>query len=600
MVDVLMRRAIVGAALVLLAGCGGGGGGGATALPSTPRQPGTVQKTITIVVPGYNPGKSLRAQYVSRNTQGIGISYGASTFVFPATSAPTSAFDVSLGSTLCTVTNATTGARTCALTIPAPVGTDDFQVTAWDSVPVGGHFTSGSALSTVTLLSQAIASGVNTPLNLTLNGIVSSVNTSVSPSTISAAPIGSTPVTATVSVNALDADGNVILDSGSNWIDGNGNKLTITVNPCATANGGPFVTLPSGATPVTPAAPTFTTTYRGGATWGTSFPVTITGTSASIPTSAGALNVTPHVDWYSVPTANAQPWRITTATDHKLYFTESNVSKVAQFDPATASFVEIAIPANAAGITQASDGNIWWVATGLQVDQISPAAFSTGSYNAMDSVNSSGQQQDIIDGGDGLMYFTEPGAGDIESVQIGTAFGSTAFYTIPSSGTPVGLAIGNDHNVWFADSNNNQLNYINISTHTLNASPTTVSGFPQYVAQGSDGNMWYTATNGHFVSSVQLAGVANATHASPAALGQINGITNNIDGALWFTGWGPLAPSTYGNGGIARVNPQTGAITSYFAGFGTTDDPFGITHDSATGYIWFTEPHANKIGRLIF
>src|SRR5215469_56856 len=116
MVDVLMKRYIAVVAFAALAGCGGGGGGATPPVVSN-NAPQIVQKTIKIVVPDSSKA-STRAKYVSRNTQGIGISFGASPQAFTANNPnPTAAFDVSSTSTLCTITNTATKARTCTLSV---------------------------------------------------------------------------------------------------------------------------------------------------------------------------------------------------------------------------------------------------------------------------------------------------------------------------------------------------------------------------------------------------------------------------------------------------------------------------------------------------
>ena len=170
------------------------------------------------------------------------------------------------------ITNPTTGARSARSPLRRPSAATIFKY------PRGTRRLRAQRSrerSTVTVLAQSIASGTNSPLNLTLDGIVASINTTVAPATLLAMPTG-TPVTATVSVNALDQYGNVIMGSG-NWVDASGNMLTVNVQPTSPANGGPVLTSPNVLTAVTPAAPTFSVSYPGGSTWGTTFAPTVTG-----------------------------------------------------------------------------------------------------------------------------------------------------------------------------------------------------------------------------------------------------------------------------------------------------------------------------------
>ena len=225
-----MRSRYAGLALVALAGCSGRAGSGfvpqAAATPSA-----RLAATIRLTIPAHGASSAKRSHYVSHNTQGIGISYGASPFTFPTNTTPTQAYSVASNSSLC-VTNPDTS-RTCTLAIGAPAGTDDFQVSAWDTAPTGGTFVGDKLLSTVTTLGQTINAGAANVLTFALDGVVNSVNISLSPQSLPAAAPGGAPQTATLSVNALDAYGNIIVGSGS-YIDANGNPLSIGVTQAST------------------------------------------------------------------------------------------------------------------------------------------------------------------------------------------------------------------------------------------------------------------------------------------------------------------------------------------------------------------------------
>ncbi len=588
------------AVAIFISGCGGGGSG-SSAVPSTPARSAAVgTKTIQIIVPAPAKTASRVSHYVSSNTLGIGVSLGASPFTFPPSTTPTAAFDISGSSTLCTTGSS---GRVCTVIVTSPFGNVDFQLTAWDCVPTGGNFTGCKSLSTVTALNQAIASGVTAPtLNLTLSGVVSSVAFSISPATLPAGPTvanGGTLQTATLSANVLDTDGNIIMGSG-NYIDSSGNTLTIGLTQSALASGGSTATTLS-ATTFTPAVPTVTVTYSGGSTWGTVFTPTVTGGTLAGTTTGATLNVTPTVTLFPIPSGSSAPWRITGSTDGNLYFTESASQQIARINAATGAFTEIsdsgASGEQPSGITQASDGNIWavmynpgFVANYFSVPtgaNFSAANIGSSTFGAKFlSMNPYGDQQDIVDGGDGCMYASEPGAADIYGFSLTTTICPTG--TFPGSNTPVGLVKGPDGNIWYADSSGT-VGYFSIPGHVITQMAATGGANPSYLTVGSDGHIWFTVPNGSYVQNVSTSGTLSAQYPMPSSIGGLGGIVSGSDGALWVAG---------GAGGIARVT-TSGVVTTYSQGLGPTDDPFAMA-TGPDGNIWFTETNANKIGRLIY
>lgn len=256
----MMRKVLVAVVLAaMLSACSGSHG----VTPAPRRADAGLAKLMFAFPAEGSTARSRGPKYVSRATAGIGISYGASGAAFPDPKTPMLAFDVSESSSLCTVS--VTPARTCTLTVPALVGTDDFQITAWDAVPSGGAFSGGQErLTSVTVLNQLVLRDQDNAIPFTMDGVVDSIFLSVSPAILKSG----TPAVATLSVIAKDVDGNIIIAPG-NFIDAAGNPLTINVGTTTTGGSG-NVTLTTSAFTGT-ATTTTTVNYDGGTLTSASF-----------------------------------------------------------------------------------------------------------------------------------------------------------------------------------------------------------------------------------------------------------------------------------------------------------------------------------------
>ena len=264
----IYRPLVTFAAIVALAlaGCSGGG---RSVIPPATGGTGTAVLTpaadalkVTIRIPATGASAAARKPaYVSPSTNGIAIT------VYPALAtpppSPTAVADVSASSPNCT--NNPDGSRTCQISVQAPIGNDFFIVTTYDQVPAGG-VPQGAQLSTATLQYQVRAGQVNT-LPLTLNGIIA---------TVVLGPTGylvpASPQTLSLSVNAKDADGNIIIGPGNY-------SSPISLSISGDPNGTTTLSLSQVTSPATSA---LTINYNGGniAT------VTITGAAA------GAISAT--------------------------------------------------------------------------------------------------------------------------------------------------------------------------------------------------------------------------------------------------------------------------------------------------------------------
>jgi hypothetical protein len=234
------------AAIVGLAACGGAGGNtstGSSVLPNTPHATQEGAITITLKVPAA--AKQLRPHIKGKllpmnespATQGVGISLALAPATPPPVQTPNYAFDLSNCASNC-VTNPD-GSRTYTLTTgQVSVGTYTILIATWDQPPVSNHFNAGNELSDAQT-SQAIST-TNSAINVTLNGIPSSVNVSpVAGQThvvLDAASVWNIIGNIGTQWNAvaLDADGFIITGSGAplfTFTDGTG---SFTFTPTAT------------------------------------------------------------------------------------------------------------------------------------------------------------------------------------------------------------------------------------------------------------------------------------------------------------------------------------------------------------------------------
>jgi hypothetical protein len=189
-----------------LSACGGGSASNPASVPTAPaaNQPSPAAKDVlvsfSIQVPTASGARMRRVpHYVSSSTKSASITVTPS-----GGSAGTPA-----------VVNCTT---VCSGSVSAPPGSDTFVVNLYDAQNGGGNL-----LSTGTLTQTIVANQTNN-VNLTFNGVVASFNLGFSSKTISSGTAGSVGL----SVNALDADGNVIVGPGV-YVNSGGTPITVAL-----------------------------------------------------------------------------------------------------------------------------------------------------------------------------------------------------------------------------------------------------------------------------------------------------------------------------------------------------------------------------------
>lgn len=150
-----------------------------------------------IVIPVANTSMSYRSPaYISVATQSVAITVSGG--------APVIA-NLTSGSPNCAGTP-----LTCTLSVAAPVGTDVFAVTFYDA-----QNGTGNELSTGTVAATIVAGQANV-VSITYNGIIRSLSLTLAQS---APPANGSSQQITLTLNALDADGNVIISPGT-YADG--------------------------------------------------------------------------------------------------------------------------------------------------------------------------------------------------------------------------------------------------------------------------------------------------------------------------------------------------------------------------------------------
>ena len=232
--------------------------------------------------------------------------------------------------------------------------------------------------------------------------------------------------------------------------------------------------------------------------------------------------------------------------------------------------------------------------------------------------------QDIVQGPDGNVWFTERNANKIGRIS-GSNPGATTEFDVPAGTTsPDLITVGPDGNLWFT-----------LGTSVGRMPPGNPAGAVAFggmgiiqargIARGPDGNLWVSDAGGNQVHRITPAGTA-ASMPIPLPLGvNARGIARGPDGNMWVADFSTP-------GGVVRVTPG-GMATRFpvpagspidvigggdgniwYAGQGTAVgkvtpagvatafvskgvDPFGIAR-GPDSEIWFAEFQANAVGRV--
>lgn len=471
-------------ALVSLAACSGAHSNGLGATPPVPSsQPSTAPTDLSFVVdiPVSQPQTAARRpHYVSASTQSLAISLqGGATL---------GTFDVSSTSKLCATTSS---GRTCTIGVNAPQGADTFTIKAYDE-PDG----SGNLLESGNVAQTVSSSGSSVNVSVQLNGVPSKYAILIG----NASGTGGTPSSTTISLQAFDVDGHVIIGPYDR---------TITLQDSDTTG----ATKLSGSTSISDSSAQATLSYDG-SPFRTA---TITAVIPNMQPQTATFTVTP-----GVTQVNA-------------------VNPVAEADGSMTS-------AGATGAAMGPDGNIWAAgAVAGAIVRITPQNVQT-SFVVPTPYSF---PQEIVAGKDGAMWFTETSGNNIGRI---TTSGKITEYPIPTQwADPLGIACGPDGTIWFAESGQNQIGKLDPATGTI--TEFVIPGsfvLPNDLTIGPDGNVWIDTASAIIVISQSGAAVANypLSHKMAGAYG----ITTGVDGNLWF--------GEYGQPYLARITPS-GTLTEF-------------------------------------
>jgi streptogramin lyase len=580
----LVRWAFAGIAGAALVACSSGITPTTAPLPQTPAQVRKVTATLRILIPKrkHHLRVRVRGHYISPATQGLTLSVAQGSHVaFSETIALTTQSNPQGCS------NTPTGTL-CLSEIPlapCPSASNCYTATiaTYDAIsgcPSACSVSSANELSANQNIAFDIVAGAANQVNATLDGIPKLVQ--VVPGPYSSLTGGGNTgrfnepkcnTGTSVSVMAVDADGNYIIGAGAPTPSLRSNTPAVLAvfspspsQPYQFGLSHPVVTT---STPVT-LVPSVTPLAGSGSTT----PVT----SAAIVTLEGGTEI---CGFFSELATSADPTDITLGPDNALWFSEFIGGKIGRMTTAGA-LTEYSAPNGPADITPGPDGALWFTEPfATKVGRIttggSLSEFSTGITSAPSGITT---------GSDGNLWFTEPSKPGIASITpTGTV---TENFVDLAHSKPAGITSGPDGALWFAECGVSMIgrwttNNLSISDYGGIGTNTE----PMGIVAGPDGNLWFTEFAAGAVGSMSTSGTLNDLVGTPTLNSGPMSIAVGPDGALWFT-----------EGHVNKIGRITtaGVITEYTIPTAQSGPESIIA--GPDGALWFTETNVSKIGRL--
>lgn len=550
-----MRHASVAAyiaAAILLTACGGGGGSSSAAPPIGPTPPPTPTSSPSTATVQFSLDLTLSSQLERMGR--------APAFVSPSTK---SAVISVAGQSVV----ANCSSNTCSAQLTVLVGPQTFAIRLYDQAGGTGTLL-GVGKATIT-----IAASMTNTIKAVYDGVVDHVSLVPSATSI---PAGTT-ASVTLSVNAYDPGGNLIIGSNP-FIDADGQPLTLTLSVVNSSAGGRGAMQLSQSSVSAPAVVSLS--YNGFAMYQAAVSVQ---SSSQLNGSLGTstISVTPTIKEFDV--SPYLPESITAGPDGNIWLTDLTDAILKVTPSGLMTPFPLGGSQSPRSITLGPDQNLWFGEANSGLAKITPAGQVT-TYSPFSAIGY-GNVNSIVTG-PGNVLWAGISSGTIAEVSSDALMASG--FTMSTYTNPENLTKGPNGGLLFTEVTANNIGFVT-SAGAISEFATADGAPSGGITLGPDGNVWYSQP-----SNIIKATTSGSILGRYAISARGGAIIDGPDGNLWFV-------EPYGNA-IGRVTPQ-GAVTEFPVPTSYASEPqpavVGITV-GPDGNIWFGEQVNHKVGVLIY
>jgi virginiamycin B lyase len=296
-----------------------------------------------------------------------------------------------------------------------------------------------------------------------------------------------------------------------------------------------------------------------------------------------------------------------------VWFTESNATKLARFDPSTDTFKEYIVPGagDMWGMAIDPQGNIWLTQYSLKGSINPGGAVEPGGSGRLIRFNPNNRNFTVINiptpgafpfrvtsDAEGRIWFTEllgdrigcydPSSGKIQEYAVPTEFAGPADLTFDNHGI-----------LWFTEAYNESVARFDSASNTFveyhfsSMDPTQFVGSPVGISVTHDGIVWVADHGGNWI--VELNATSHQvtlypTHFPPPQvypISLVNDLLVDGQGRIWFT--------EHGGNSIGYLDPGLQKMVEYPIPTGPISTALWLAL-APNGDLWFTEWSSNKIG----
>jgi virginiamycin B lyase len=253
----------------------------------------------------------------------------------------------------------------------------------------------------------------------------------------------------------------------------------------------------------------------------------------------GQLNSAGQISENVTPTRKSGPIGIVSGPgpNLNLWFTETNVAKVAQITESGPPYIEFTLPNSATtpiGMALGSDGNIWVTDPGTNsIWRVEELRVKPHIRFTQFHLTGNAQPLTITNGPDGALWFTEPGTNSIGRLPVSGS--PLREYKVPTlKADPVGIAAATDNGLWFTERKAKQLGRISVTGVVTAEYPLTGAMTPDALVQGIDGNFYFTDTALNKIGQFFFKGHHVNFYPVPTANSQPTALTLGSDDQIYF------------------------------------------------------------------